>query len=435
MKLSNWYTALALTILIVMTTSSLAQNKASQTQDKATVNAITTLSTAKSASKRVQAAGRLKYKDNLSAAEALAVAMIKDSDSSVRSKAAGALWGHAYAESAIEALWQATKDEPQVAVRAAGALKSLGVPHEQLADAFRKGLVAKGAVSQFNGARGLIGIDDAHDLLPYLLTQLFSQASKSNQSGIKAAADALGKLRQNAEVNLDSSLWAAMAVDQAGNHILLNLLSNSDHDWAIAKRPLGLAVQSNILLNRMAAASLLMKFTEPASHAHIQNLLKDSSIAVVEAMAYACKKTGANMPSACQQGLKKILNAPQSSLREIAVEALADHGLNASNSSEHNTTNSQGIEQDVLRLVIHDQSDDVRFDAIKAYINSNANDHLKATLLTEVALNETENYIVSFALGRLNGFLNALNAEQKQRLSVLKSHKNAEVKRMANLLF
>jgi len=399
--------------------------------DKSEINAIKQIANAKSIEVRVNAAKVLAHKDSQAAANALAQAMVNDQALIVRSHAAGGLWGHEFAEQFSDELWQATEDAPEVAVRAAGALKSIGIPSEQLVAAFRKGLQARGTASQFNGARGLIGIDDSESLLPYLLNHLQKQASKNNPSGIQAAAKAIHKLIQFAGEKFYPALLDGINRDQAGNHVVLRLFEQLPIETKLLSPHIIAASKSVHHLNRMAAGSLATRFADDNNVdlvSTIEQLFHDNNEAVIESVIMGCGQNNKHL-FICEQQLKQLLNSKNIGLRTSAADALA--GM-----SEHMTESSRsnGLTDELWQRALNDNSDDVRYDAIDAYISSDAADVQKAHLLATVALKESQAYIITFALSRLNRYKQHLDAEQKQRLETLKSHSDAEVRRIADLV-
>ena len=163
-------------------------------------------------------------KDRVEAAESLArsapraavpilITALNETSEPVRRAAARGLWTIAQNEKpddaaaarvAIPALRVALGDASlSVAMNAAGALERLGEPPATLADVRRKALRTPGPYSyeRFLAARGLIGIDPAPALTPYVLDWLLDEhrrAGSSNSSGardnIRIANAALAQL-------------------------------------------------------------------------------------------------------------------------------------------------------------------------------------------------------------------------------------------------
>jgi HEAT repeat protein len=379
---------------------------------------------------RANAAIILKHKDSLHSAQALATAMIKDESDRVRSVAAGGLWGHDHAGAVSDSLWQATRDVPEVAVRAAGALRSTGVPAQKLEEAFRKGLQGTSKATRFNGARGLIGMEDPVTLLPYLLDYLQYQAGKGNSSSASSAGAAIGRLARKAGPAIYPELLKGIESDQAGNHVVLYQFEDVPAPMNELVPYIVRAANSRFLLNRVAAARLAVRFDDEASLGNtIKQLFADESIAVVSAVAYSCSLS-TEPAEYCIQPLRDLMESGNEELREAASDALSD----LSEYLDAGVIQGGGLAAQLRNSALDDASDDVRRKSIEAYLDAEVSDASKAQLLVEVALKESQAYIITFALSRLNRFQQYIDAEQKKELSGLKTHTDSEVRRIVGLL-
>jgi HEAT repeats len=98
----------------------------------------------------------------------------------------------AAARAAMPALRTALKDPSlAVAMYAADALEALGEPNMALADARRNALRVPGAYSyeRFLAARGLIGVDPAPTLTPFVLDFLYDEHARANSNDSAGARD------------------------------------------------------------------------------------------------------------------------------------------------------------------------------------------------------------------------------------------------------
>ena len=234
-------------------------------------------------------------KDRVGAAESLAryspraavpilIEALNETSEPVRRAAARGLWTVAQSENAddaaaaraaMPALRVALGDTSvSVAMNAAGALERLGEPPTVLAEVRRKALRAPGPYSyeRFLAARGLIGIDPAVALTPYVLDWLFAEYRRldsSNSSGardnIRIANAGLTRLVQTGDRGVLVVLDGELKADRPGTSDLL-------HAMAIAKplpdhfaRTLVIEADAPRAETVAAAFELMPKLDDPAS--------------------------------------------------------------------------------------------------------------------------------------------------------------------------
>jgi len=194
-------------------------------------------------------------KDRVGAAESLAryspraavpilIEALNETSEPVRRAAARGLWtvaqngnadDAAAARAAMPALRTALGDVSiSVALNAAGALERLGDPASTLADVRRKALRTSGPYSyeRFLAARGLIGIDPAAILTPYILEWLFAEYRRldtSDSSGardnIRVANAGLTRLVQTGDRGVLVVLEGELKVDRPGTSDLLRAMA------------------------------------------------------------------------------------------------------------------------------------------------------------------------------------------------------------------
>jgi hypothetical protein len=164
------------------------------------------------ASEGILMSRNMSVKDRVEAAESLArnapraavpilIGALNETSEPVRRAAARGLWtiaqnekpeDAAAARAAIPALRIALDDvDISVAMNAAGALERLGEPLTTLADARRKALRTPGPYSyeRFLAARGLVDIEPAPGLTPYVLDWLFDEHRRAGSSKSSGARD------------------------------------------------------------------------------------------------------------------------------------------------------------------------------------------------------------------------------------------------------
>jgi hypothetical protein len=158
-------------------------------------------------------------------------------DPVIRLAAAEKLWEFAAQQAdafaaAEPALRQALADaDAAVAMNAAGALAAMDVPARDLADARRRVLDdgrARGYVA-FLAARGLVGIDPAPPLLPYLLEYYFNvieeEARGGSDDNVEIAEKALTALCNTQDRGLIAPLLAALDETPPATAFLLERLA------------------------------------------------------------------------------------------------------------------------------------------------------------------------------------------------------------------
>ena len=194
-------------------------------------------------------------KDRVEAAESLAryepraavpilIEALNETSEPVRRAAARGLWTiaensnteiSASARAAVPALRIALADgSAAVSMNAANALERLGEPAAALTDARRKALRMPGASAyeRFLAARGLIGIDAAPALAPYVLEWLFEEhrrAATANSSGardnIRIANAALTQLVRSGDRGVLAALEREVGAARPGTADLLRAMA------------------------------------------------------------------------------------------------------------------------------------------------------------------------------------------------------------------
>lgn len=166
-----------------------------------------------------------------------AITALSDADARVRAAAADALWKSEKAAAPARAnLLKALDDaSPEVAVRAAGALESLGMKEAELVATRKRILTAADAPRnvRFLAARGLIGFEPAVTLLPPMLAYLDqSAAPRSASTGSDVArrntelcAQALARLAKTGDRALIAPLVDEARRARHGHVVLLKTLA------------------------------------------------------------------------------------------------------------------------------------------------------------------------------------------------------------------
>lgn len=193
---------------------------------------------------KIDAASTLEPENAPKAAVAL-TPLLAHKDAEIRFGAADALWTLAGKDGDISAAIPALKAQLQdpnsaVAMQAAGALASAGVPETQLADARRRVLSGppQSHDVQFLAARGLIGIDPSADILPYLLAYYFDAVEEAQHGGsddaVELATKAIERVVARNELDTIPVLEEALSVTPAATGFLLEQLARFDpkpSDW------------------------------------------------------------------------------------------------------------------------------------------------------------------------------------------------------------
>ena len=227
---------LILTIALAVFTHARADTDAEKSFREGEVRNMKILAKEKDARERASAAeslGGTKYPDSIIAL----AAALADPDPRVRAAAADALWkSEKFAEPARSALLKALDDSsPEVAVRAAGALQSLGMKESELV-ATRKRVLASADAPRnvrFLAARGLIGFELPVTLLEPILAYLDqSAAPRSASTGNDAArrntelcAQALARLAKTGDRALIAPLVDELRRARHGHVVLLKTLA------------------------------------------------------------------------------------------------------------------------------------------------------------------------------------------------------------------
>ncbi len=236
----------------------------------------------------------MSVKDRVEAADSLAryapraavpilIVALNETSEPVRRAAARGLWtiaqndkpeDAAAARIAIPALRIALGDSSvSVAMNAAGALERLGEPVATLADARRSALRTPGPHSyeRFLAARGLIEIDPAPALTPYVLDWLFDEhrrANSSNSSGardnIRIANAALTRLVQTGDRGVLVILERELPAARPGTPDLLRSMAIAVPPPDRFARTLVVAADSPSADIAATAYDLMAKLTSPA---------------------------------------------------------------------------------------------------------------------------------------------------------------------------
>lgn len=184
--------------------------------------------------KQIKAVGRL-GSDFAEQTAPVLVKYLAHADPSVRLAAAEEAWervsdkAEAFA-SLNPALRVALEDDDAaISMNAAGALAAMGVAESELAPARRRVLTrgVRGYVG-FLAARGLVGIDPAPALLPYLLEYYFdaveAQAQGGSRDNMELGEKALAKLVASKDRELILPLRAALEITPPATPYLLRML-------------------------------------------------------------------------------------------------------------------------------------------------------------------------------------------------------------------
>jgi len=196
-------------------------------------------------------------KDRVGAAESLVryspraavpilIEALNEPSEPVRRAAARGLWtvaqnenadDAAAARAAVPALRNALGDvSVSVAMNAAGALERLGEPASALAEVRRKALRTSGPYSyeRFLAARGLVGIDPAAALTPYVLDWLFAEYrrldtpdSSAARDNIRIANAGLTRLVETGDRGVLVVMETELKADRPGTSDLLRAMANA----------------------------------------------------------------------------------------------------------------------------------------------------------------------------------------------------------------
>jgi len=294
-------------------------------------------------------------KDRVGAADSLArntpraavpilIEALNEPSEPVRRAAARGLWtvaqnenpeDAAAARAAMPALRVALGDgSVSVAMYAAAALERLGEPPALLADSRRNALRSAGPYTyeRFLAARGLIGIDAAPALTPFVLDWLFEEARRidsANASGardnVRVADAALARLVQSGDRGVLVVLERALDPPRPGTSDVLRSLASATPPPAHFARTL---VDESEAPNADLAATafeLMSKLTEPADLNEwvpaAARALQDphQQVAASRALKNVAGKTALGMPELAHLAES---NAPDE-VRAVAIDALA----------------------------------------------------------------------------------------------------------------
>ncbi len=279
------------------------------------------------------------------AAVPILIRALNEPSEPVRRAAARGLWTVAWndnpedaaaARAAVPALRIALDDTSvPVAMNAAGALERLGEPTSALVDCRRKALRTPGpyAYERFLAARGLIGIDPAPALTPYVVDWLFGEHKRldsSDSSGardnIRVADAALARLVQTGDRGVLVALEHELSADRPGTSDLLRAMAIAKPPPDHFARTLVIATDASSVETVAAAYELLAKLDAPgdlnewvpsAARALDDPRRRESAARALKDVA---GRTALGMPELARLAES---SAPES-VRVIALGALAD---------------------------------------------------------------------------------------------------------------
>jgi len=301
------------------------------------------LATDRDAKDRVDAARFLGGFDEPEAVAALAKAL-SDPDASVREAAASSLWKTGKAAAAAKPDLEKALGDPVAAVvaRAAGALSSMGVPDQELAEAWRRALAgATDGSTSFLAARGLIGIDPPVKLAPPILAYLGRNAeaaarpvsgrsSVGDTKNAEAGAKALESLlKEGAAPILPLLKECVETYPSSGRYVLdalgtLKALPPGTVDFALS------LTGSPLARTRYAAISLACKVTtEPEVARWIPDairLLADPDESVRREACWALKGAKGLAHGAAPELTRLLSKDPSMEARKGAAAALGAIG-------------------------------------------------------------------------------------------------------------
>ncbi len=374
-----------------------------------------------------------------SEAGAIVLGQVLSSDDSVRVRkaAASALWGHEHALLAEAALRHALQDDPEVSVRAAGALHAAGVASGEVADGFRRGLDSRNRGTAFSAARGLAGVDPPESLLPAMLAYLDWQLEQGDVQGAFTAQEALEKLVDH---GLDDAAYRALAVyvESGGPGAPYALASLAE----LSDRPVGHVQWLEQLAERSpssevrAVAIRQLGFSEPTAPTlgAIADGLVDASPDVQQNAISACGQQAGSAGTDCILRLAALLGgAPDDDIRADAGEALGDilgqtEGVDV----------PDGVWEAVRDAALNDPDDDVREHAIEALADMPGDTPRTLAALAEIAGVDSLAYNQARALGRLARMVGYPGTDVpesvREHVAPLVNDEDAEVARLARLV-
>jgi hypothetical protein len=308
------------------------------------------------ASEGILMSRNMSVKDRVEAADSLAryepraavpilIKALNETSEPVRRAAARGLWtvaqnenaeDAAAARAALPALRIALGDvSVSVAMNAAGALERLGEPATTLAEYRRLALRTPGpyAYERFLAARGLIGIDPASSLTPYLLDWLFEEHRRidsSNSSGardnIRVANVALTRLVQTGDRGALIVLERELQPSRPGTSDLLRAMARATPPPDHFARTLVVETDAPNAETVATAYELMYTFDQPADLAEwvpsAARALLDArrQEGAARALRGVAGKTALGMPELARLAQS---TAPEA-VRVTALTALAD---------------------------------------------------------------------------------------------------------------
>ncbi len=279
------------------------------------------------------------------AAVPILIKALNEPSEPVRRAAARGLWtvarndnpdDAAAARAAMPALRIALGDSSvSVAMNAAGALERLGEPATVLAAYRRNALRTPGpyAYERFLAARGLIGIDPAPALMPFVLDWLFGEHKRlesSDSSGardnIRIASAALRELVETGDRGVLVVLEGELKADRPGTADLLRAMAMAKPSPDHFARTLVIETDASNADTVAAAYDLMAKLDSPAD-------LSAWVPAAARALADPRRQAGAaralkNVAGKTALGMPELARLAESTapeeVRVIALAALAD---------------------------------------------------------------------------------------------------------------
>ncbi len=369
---------------------------------------------------------------NEQAAQLLGQALVNDPELRVRKAAASALWGHEQALSAEPQLFEALDDDPEVSVRAAGALHGAGIPAEQVAKGFRKGLGSSNRGTAYNASRGLIGVDPPASLLPGLLNYLDWRLQENDIQGAYSAQAALEELTT---LGFDQLVFSGLT-----DYVELGAAGAAYALPALDSMP-GKPVEYVTWLTTMSKADnkqvqeeavrALGGAPQPSAATAVAAGLLDSSSEVQLAAIDACSNLRAAADPCVDQLAVLLRQSKDVEVRTAAAQSLASLYSDLDRVSETTWIAARDA-------ALQDPEAEVREYAITAVADMPADASQRMVVLARAAAGDSVAYNKSRALARLARMVGypgqAVPSSVYQDVEPLTRHEDSEVARLATLV-